>query len=101
MLSTLFLLSGLNEAQASPSSIGETPFLLSPVGVDYLGWLTPNQCALNARCDVVVVDPKTGKLYLEQSDDLIGTRVYNDRTWGLSHRGWTGICKKPIPMPMA
>ena len=86
MLSTLFLLSGLNEAQASPSPIGETPFLLSPAGVDYLGWLTPNQCALNARCDVVVVDPRTGQLYLEQSDDLVGTRVYHDRTWGLSHR---------------
>ena len=44
------------------------------------------ECGINERCDVVVVDPRTGKLYLEQSDDLVGTRVYNDRTWGLSHR---------------
>lgn len=73
-------------AQASPVSVGDTPFVLSPVGIDYLGWLTPKQCRLNKRCDVAVVDPRTGKLYLEQSDDLVGTRVFSDRTWELSHR---------------
>ena len=86
MLSILFFLSGPNVAQASSLPANETPFLLSPAGIDYLGWLTPKGCSPNERCDVVVVDPRTGKLYLEQSDDLVGTRVYNDRTWGLSHR---------------
>ena len=72
-------------AHASLVSVDGAPFLLSPAGVDYLGWLTPKECDLNARCDVVVVDPRTGRLYLEQSDDLVGTRVYDDRSWGLSH----------------
>ena len=83
---TLFLLFGPRLAQASQVSVDGAPFLLSPAGVDYLGWLTPTECDRNARCDVLVVDPNTGRLYLEQSDDLVGTRVYNDRKWGLSHR---------------
>ncbi len=62
------------------------PFILTANGLDYLGWMTPQDCQVNQRCDVVVVDPKTGRLFVEQRDDPFGTRVYTERTWGLSHR---------------
>ena len=86
MTSVLLLLAGSGLAFSQPNPLSTAPFLLGPVGMDHLGWLTPDQCSVNERCDVVVVDPLSGRLYLEQSDDLMGTRVYSDRSWGLSHR---------------
>ena len=62
------------------------PFLLKPDGVGFLGWLSPNQCQKERRCDIIIVDPLTGQLYVEQSDDAIGTRVYSSRAWELSQR---------------
>jgi|GEM_PF-4746479 len=87
MLYSVLLLAWSSVSQASESSVdGIAPFLLSPQGVDYLGWLTPKECVELLRCDVVVVDPRTGKLYVEQSDDPNGSRIYHEGVWGLSHR---------------
>jgi hypothetical protein len=87
MLYSVLLLTWISASQASERSVdGISPFLLSPQGVDYLGWLTPKECVEQLRCDVVVVDPRTGRLYVEQSDDLNGSRIYHDGIWGLSHR---------------
>ncbi len=71
-----------------PSATQSTvaPFLLSPKGIDYLGWLTPERCKIRGRCDVVLVNPRTGRLFVQQSDDDAGVRVYQDGIWHLSHR---------------
>ncbi len=84
LLGCLFAQSAHANALSGTSSV--VPFLLSPKGVDYLGWLTPDRCTTRGRCDVVIVNPQTGRLFVQQSDDDSGVRVYHERTWQLSNR---------------
>ena len=70
MFPLIIFLGLLSQPVLADSASTVQPFLLQPDGVGYLGWLTPEQCHNDRRCDIVIVDPSSGFLYVEQSDDL-------------------------------
>jgi hypothetical protein len=60
--------------------------ILLPAGPGYIGILLPEEKGLTKRLDAVLIDPRTGELWVEHSDDIFQTRVYRGNHWELSER---------------
>ena len=73
-------------AFATRPGFEDVPFFLGADGVEYLGWLTPEECPEDMRfpCDVVVVDPNTGYLVVWQRESATGVRHFSHGEWSLS-----------------
>ena len=60
--------------------------IILPSGPGYLGILVPKKQGDTDRFDAVLIEPRTGKLWLEHSDDNQESRIYRGEQWELSDR---------------
>ena len=78
MFTLIYLL--ISTASALPDKI------LLPTGPGYIGILLPEEKGVTKRLDAVLIEPRTGELWVEHSDDTFQTRVYRGNHWELSER---------------